>query len=96
VQEQFVSQYRQVSDLRMDSAVLEHKFKFQARLLEERKERLTPEMRSKDGGGARLEAKENAHKLLPRCALDTNKNQVQLLCEQALKRAGVQCVLCVH
>ena len=48
-----MSQYRMVSDLRMDSPALEHKFKYQARLLDERTARLQPELRSssKVGGG---------------------------------------------
>jgi hypothetical protein len=50
-----VSQYRMVQDLRMDSPALEHKFKYQARLLDERTARLQPELRSssKTGGQGR-------------------------------------------
>ena len=54
----------------------------------DREARLQPEMRNKTvGGGARKEASLNSEKMLPRCKLDTNKNQVQLLCLQSLKRA---------
>ena len=79
-----------VQDLRMDSPALEHKFKYQARLLDERTARLQPELRSSTvGGGARGEALANAGKVLPRSCLDTSKAQVQLLCEQAKERAGM-------
>jgi hypothetical protein len=84
-----VSQYRQVQDIRMDSPVLEHKFKYQARLHMERTARLRKELRSTHaGGGARKEALDRADKPLPRSKLDCSKSQVQLLCQQAMSRAG--------
>ena len=78
-----------VSDLRMDSPVLEHKFKYQARLHMERTERLQPKLRSTEaGGGARKEALLNVEKPIPRSMLDCSKAQVKLLCQQAMSRAG--------
>jgi hypothetical protein len=73
----------------MDSPVLEHKFKYQARLHVERAERLKPQLRStKMGGGARQEARSKSDKALARCNLDTSKAQVKMLCIQAMAKAG--------
>ena len=41
------------------------------------------------GGGARKEAMENMHKPLKRANLDMSKKQVQMLCRQAIARAGM-------
>ena len=85
-----MSQYRQVQDICMDGLILEHKFKYQARLHVERMLRLKADHRSTTvGGGARKEALENADKPLRRSNLDTSKNQVQMLCRQAIARAGM-------
>ena len=87
-----MSQYRQVQDIRMDGLILEHKckYRYQARLHVERMLRLKADHRSTTvGGGARGEALENAQKPLRRSNLDTSKNQVQMLCRQAIARAGM-------
>ena len=73
--------------------MLEHKFKYQARLHLERTDRLKPEMRSQQvGGGARQEALDKADKPLPRSKLDSNKSQMQLLCQQTIDRAGAAAI----
>jgi hypothetical protein len=72
----------------MTSLVIEHKFKYCARLTQQRRERLDPGLRSNKQGGARAAATERAGKAIPRHHLDTNKAQLKLLCQQALDNAG--------